>query len=243
MSEQDGSRTGTLFLVPTPLGDVPPEMVLASSALLTVRSLDAFVAESARSARRFLKAAGHPTPLAEIPIRELNQHTPPSALEMLLEPLEQGLRVGLLSEAGCPAVADPGAALVALAHDRGMRVIPLVGPSALLLALMASGMNGQRFCFHGYLAVERDAREAVIRQLEAESRRSRQTQIFIEAPYRNAHMLESLLRACQPTTRLCIATDLTLPGERIATRRVAQWRASTVPELNRRPTVFLLLAD
>ena len=233
---------GALFLIPTLLGETRIEAVLPEGVKAKIREMDAFVAESAKSARQFLKAAEYPRPLTDVSIRELNEHTPAAALEELLAPIAAGMRVGMLSEAGCPAVADPGAALIARAHARGLRVVPLVGPSALLLALMASGLNGQRFCFHGYLPVDRAERDDAIRQLEAESRRGRQTQMFIEAPYRNARMFDALLRVCQPATRLCLATHLTLADEAVRTCTIEQWRSMPTPLLDRRPTVFLLLA-
>lgn len=205
--------------------------------------MDAFVAENAKSARQFLKAAGYPRPLAETSISELNEHTPADALSRLLAPAVAGGQLGLLSEAGCPAVADPGASLVALAHHRGVRVVPLVGPSSLLLALMASGLDGQRFCFHGYLPIERASRNESIRKIEAASKREQQTQIFIEAPYRNARLFHSLLEVCQPSTRLCVASHLSLHDEQVTTRTIGQWREEPAPSLDKRPAVFLLLAS
>jgi len=240
LSEAAGA--GALFLIPTLLGESGVDEVLPEAVKAKIQEMDAFVAESAKSARHFLRAAGYPRPLTDVVIRELNEHTPAAALEELLAPIDAGMRVGMLSEAGCPAVADPGAALIALAHARGLRVVPLVGPSALLLALMASGLNGQRFCFHGYLPVDRAERDDAIRQLETASRRGRQTQMFIEAPYRNVRMFDALLRVCHPATRLCLATHLTLADESVRTCTIAQWRGVPVPQLDRRPTVFLLLA-
>lgn len=233
---------GTLYLIPVPLGAVPPQESLLPGVLATIRPLTHFVVEQAKSARAFLKAAGTDLPLQQLQILELKEHTRDDALDALLAPLRAGLDVGLLSEAGCPAVADPGANLVALAQRESIRVVPLVGPSSLLLALMASGLNGQRFAFHGYLPAKEGERAKALRDLEAESRKHRQTQLFIETPYRNRQMFDSMLQYCQPATRLCIATDLTLPGESIQTRTVAQWKKQTPPEIERRPTVFLLLA-
>ena len=233
--------TGRLYLVPTLLGPAPPDASLPAQVRALACSLDGFVAESAKSARHFLKAIGYPGPLSGISIAELNEHTPASALPALLAPAKAGRRIGLLSEAGCPGIADPGATLVALAHAEGVPVVPLVGPSSLLLALMASGLNGQQFCFRGYLPVERSAREAAIRALEAQSLRDGSAQLFIEAPYRNNRLLQALLQVCRGDTRLCVAADLTLPGESIATRRVSDWRG-TIPDLDRRPTVFILQA-
>jgi 16S rRNA (cytidine1402-2'-O)-methyltransferase len=212
--------------------------------------LDCFVAENAKTARAFLKtvAVTHPlqTVLQEIEIRELNVNTPATHLPALLEPLVGGRDVGLLSEAGVPAVADPGADLVRLAHQRGIVVRPLVGPSSLLLALMASGLNGQSFAFHGYLPTDANDRGARIRQLEQRSRQEKQTQILIETPYRNDAMLEALTTHCVSSTLICVATDLTLPTESVRTMSAQQWKqeiaAGSAPEIRKRPTVFLFLA-
>lgn len=233
---------GTLYLIPVPLGPSAPQDSLHPDVLATIRPLRHFVVEQAKSARAFLKAAGTDLPLQELQLEELNEHSRPDAIEHLLAPLRAGHDVGLLSEAGCPAVADPGADLVALAQRENIRVMPLIGPSSLLLALMASGLNGQRFAFQGYLPAKDIDRSKTLRELEAESRKRRQTQLFIETPYRNRAMFDAILQACQGTTRLCVATDLTLPGEFIRTLTVAQWKKQTPPEIERRPTVFLLLA-
>ncbi|WP_341743034.1 SAM-dependent methyltransferase [Azonexus hydrophilus] len=233
---------GTLYLIPVPLGPSAPQDSLHPGVLATVRPLRHFVVEQAKSARAFLKAAGTDLPLQELQLEELNEHSRPDAIDHLLAPLRAGHDVGLLSEAGCPAVADPGADLVALAQRENIRVVPLIGPSSLLLALMASGLNGQRFAFQGYLPAKDIDRSKTLRELEAESRKRRQTQLFIETPYRNRAMFDAILQACQGTTRLCVATDLTLPGEFIRTLTVAQWKKQTPPEIERRPTVFLLLA-
>ena len=235
------STTGTLYLIPVPLGPNSPAKVLPAAVLERVRTLDTYVAEHAKSARAFLKAAAHPLPLQQIVINELNEHTRESEVSALLAPLRAGTDVGLISEAGCPAVADPGAALVAQAQAEGIRVVPMVGPSSILLALMASGLSGQHFAFHGYLPAKEDERRKRIKALENESRQATQTQIFIETPYRNHQMFDTLLAACAPNTRLCIATDLSLPSETICTRRISQWQKCEAPDLDRRPTVFLLL--
>lgn len=229
--------SGVLYLVPTPLGRGASPIPLEVQR--TVCELDGFIAESAKNARQFLKAIGYPRPLAEVPIQELNEHTPAAMLGSLLGPVRAGKRIGVVSDAGSPAVADPGSTLVALAHREGLRVVPLVGPSAILLALMASGLEGQRFCFHGYVPVEREACALALRALEARSAAERSTQIFIEAPYRNDRLLKILLDTCRDETLLCIATDLTLPRESIATKSVLLWRQAT-PQLDRRPSVFLL---
>jgi len=227
--------TPALVLVPTALGSAPTQ-VLPAPAIEAVRVLRDFAVEDAKSARAFLAALGMPCPMRELRIETLDAD--PAAL---LAPLRAGRSLGVLSEAGCPGVADPGQAVVAAAHAAGFRVVPLVGPSSILLALMASGLEGQRFAFRGYLP--RDAREraARIRALEQVSREARETQIFIETPYRNDALLAALLEACAPGTRLCVAVDLTLPEESITTRSVLQWRkAGRV--IGRRPAVFLLLA-
>jgi 16S rRNA (cytidine1402-2'-O)-methyltransferase len=233
---------GTLYLIPVPLGPGEPGHSLPANVIERVRTLDHFVAESAKSARAFLKSCVLEKPLQALQIEELSEHTPAERLPALLQPLLTGADLGFLSEAGCPAVADPGAELVALAQRSGIRVVPLIGPSSLLLALMASGLNGQRFAFHGYLPAREAERSRALRTLEAESRKLRQTQIFIETPYRNRALFDTLLLACQPTTRLTVATDLTLAGETIRTLTIGAWKKMTPPEIERRPTVFLLLA-
>lgn len=233
---------GTLYLIPVPLGPGEPQAVLPPPVFERVHQLTRFVVENAKSARAFLKAAGTALPLQALVLQELNEHTRPEAIDGLLAPLRAGTDIGLLSEAGCPAVADPGAALVAAAQAEGISVVPLVGPSSLLLALMASGLNGQCFAFHGYLPAREDERVRRLRELEAESKKRQQTQIFIETPYRNAALFESLLQVLAPQTRLTVATELTLPGESVRTRPVASWKTAPRPDLARRPTVFLLLA-
>ena len=247
---------GTLYLIPNTLGStdavagalshVIPEQVQAITA-----RLDYFVAENAKTARAYLKliAIDHPLarPLQEIQIAELNVNTPAAALAGLLEPLLAGRDCGLVSEAGVPAVADPGADLVRLAHERGIKVRPLVGPSSLLLAVMASGLNGQSFAFNGYLPTDAALRSKRIKELEARSRAEKQTQLLIETPYRNAAMLEALVASCQPGTLICVATDLSLPTESIRTVNGGKWKALLAagqgPDFHKKPTVFLLLAQ
>ena len=224
-----------LYLVPAPLGGPAAEALPAASAAI-VRTLRDFAVENAKSARAFLAGLGMPCAMRELSIVEIGAAAAP-----LLAPLRAGRSLGVLSEAGSPAVADPGAALVAAAHAEGFRVIPLVGPSALLLALMASGLEGQRFAFCGYLPRDSAERAGRIRALERRSRAERETQIFIETPYRSDALLAALLEQCQGATALCVAADLTLPTESIATRSVAQWRAAGA-RIGRRPAVFLLLA-
>jgi 16S rRNA (cytidine1402-2'-O)-methyltransferase len=209
--------------------------------------LDYFVAENAKTARAFLKLinARHPLakPLQEIKIAELNVNTPAAALAGLLAPLLAGRDGGLVSEAGVPAVADPGADLVRLAHQHNIPVRPLVGPSSLLLAVMASGLNGQSFAFNGYLPTDAAQRATRIKELEQRSRKEKQTQLFIETPYRNAAMLETLMTACAPGTLICVATDLSLPSETIRTMTAAQWKSAQAPDFHKKPTVFLLLGQ
>lgn len=234
--------TGRLYLIPVPLGQTPVDAVLPQAVGDCAKRLTHFVAENAKSARAFLKSLPCATPLQQIEIMELSEHTPASALPGLLAPLLAGIDVGLISEAGCPAVADPGANLVALAHDQGIEVFPLVGPSSILLALMGSGLSGQNFAFHGYLPAKDEPRKQRIRELEKDSRHEKRTQIFIETPYRNRQILEALINACAAETRICVATDLTLPSESIMTRTTRQWRRQEAPDIDRRPTVFLLQA-
>lgn len=232
---------GTLYLLPTGLGESALADVLPEPVLATAGRLLHFIAENPKSARAFLKQAGYPRPLAEAAITTLDKNTPATAITGLLEPLLRGFDAGLLSEAGCPAVADPGALLVRAAHRAGIPVVPLVGPSSILLALMASGLNGQRFAFHGYLPVDNAARTGRLRELERRSRQDDATQIFIETPYRNDTMLRAVLDSCAPDTLLCIASDLTQPSAQVRTQQIGDWRKKPV-SIDRRPSVFLVYA-
>lgn len=233
---------GTLYLIPVSLGPAGTGLTTPTDVATRARSLGYFVVENAKTARAELKRLEHPAPLRELDIRELPEKPGTADLDALLAPVLAGQDAGLMSEAGCPAVADPGALLVRRAHEKGVKVVPLVGPSSLLLALMASGLNGQSFAFHGYLPVDEEARKRRIRELEAESARHARTQLFIETPYRNDRMFEALKATCDPETRLCVARDLTTADEWIATRRIADWKKTSAPDLSKRPTVFLLLA-
>ncbi len=233
---------GKLYLIPVPLGENRLEHVLPPAVCERAKTLTHFIAENAKSARAFLKSLPSNTPLKQIEICELNEHTLSAVLPAMLAPLHAGLDTGLISEAGCPAVADPGAALIALAHEEQIEVFPMVGPSSILLALMGSGLSGQNFAFHGYLPAKGELRQKRLKDLEKDSRQEHRTQIFIETPYRNRQMLEALLAACAPATRICVATDLTLSTECLMTRTTAQWRAQEMPLIDRRPTVFLLQA-
>jgi 16S rRNA (cytidine1402-2'-O)-methyltransferase len=232
--------TGTLYLIPVPLGEEGGlDNALPAHARRLAATLKTFVVEHPKTARHFLKLTGTAIPLQEIRMLTLDEHTRPAELEALLQPLLDGEDVGLLSEAGCPAVADPGANLVRLAHRRGVRVIPLVGPSSLLLALMASGLNGQSFAFLGYLPAEKAERVKRISEIEAASQRLDQAQIFIETPYRNNQLLQDLVQTCNSETELCVASDLTLATESVATKRIAEWKKS-LTDCNKKPTVFVL---
>jgi 16S rRNA (cytidine1402-2'-O)-methyltransferase len=231
---------GTLFLIPTPLGDTPLETVLPEETRRIAASLTTFVVEHAKTARAFLKRAGTALPLQKLTLLELNEHTRPEELPRLLQPLLDGQDVGLLSEAGCPAIADPGADLVRLAHHHGVRVVPLVGPSSILLALMGSGLVGQRFAFHGYLPAKPEERAKALVDLERRAEREDAAQVFIETPYRNRGMLDSILAGCRDDTRVTLACDLTTASEFLVTRAVAEWRSKPAPEVDRRPCVFLI---
>ncbi|MBR9922009.1 MAG: SAM-dependent methyltransferase [Bacteroidetes bacterium] len=232
-------KTGTIFLLPIPLGDDAGHS-LPDYLIRQFHQLDHFVAERAKTARRFLKEIQHPKPLPEIHIEELNKRSEAADLPFLLKPALEGHDLGVLSEAGCPGIADPGARLVGLAHDKGLKVMPFVGPSSLLLALMGSGMNGQQFCFHGYLPQKKPELIRKLQQLEKQSGKFRQTQLFIETPYRNTAMFEACLAALGPQTRLCIACDLTLPSEYIRTSTMIDWKKTPPPDLHKRPAVFLI---
>lgn len=234
--------TGTLYLIPCTLGDTPASTVLPQHVIDIARSLNHYVVEQPKTARQFLSSLKHPQPISSLHIATLNEHSKAAELPELLAPLLAGFDVGIISEAGCPGIADPGADLVNLAHRKGIRVIPLVGPSSILLALMASGLNGQCFAFHGYLPIAEPDRNRTIATLEAESASRRQTQMFIETPYRNDKLFAALIAQCRPQTLICIAADITLPSEQIQTRSVAQWKSQPAPQLGKRPCLFLLLA-
>ncbi|GMV60730.1 MAG: S-adenosylmethionine-dependent methyltransferase [Betaproteobacteria bacterium] len=238
------SGRGVLYLLPTPIAEVPADDVLPAGTLAIARRLAYFLAEDARSARAFLKAIAHPRPLAELKIVEIGHAPDPARCDEWLRPLLGGTDAAIVSEAGCPGIADPGAELVARAHALHLPVAPLVGPSALVLALMASGLNGQSFRFVGYLPQDAGALAARLRELENASRAG-ETQLFIETPYRNERLFAAALAACAAETRLTLAVDLTAPDARIATHTIAEWRAlpdARRPSLHRRPAVFALLA-
>ena len=233
---------GTLYLIPVTLGDDVIGKALPFDVIALTQTLDTFVVENEKTARRFLGAIKTVKPVRELTLLPLNEHTTEQDLPALLAPLLAGHNVGLMSEAGCPGIADPGAQLVALAHRHHIRVVPLVGPSSILLALMASGLDGQRFTFLGYLPSEKAARVQRLREIEQVSRKHHETQIFIETPYRNGHLLEDIIANCQPGTRLCVGCNISLGNEIILSRPIAEWKKSPLPDLHKQPTVFLLLA-
>lgn len=237
------AEAGKLYLLPNLLGAVEPASVLPARTLAVARRLRHFVVETPKAARAFVKSLPSEHALQDIAIAELNEHTPARDVAALLAPVLAGEDVALLSDAGCPGVADPGAPLVAAAHRAGVTVVPLVGPSALLLALMASGMNGQNFVFHGYLPVRAEARAAALRALDAAAAGSGATQLFIETPYRNEAIAAAVLAVCRPRTLFCVAVDLTLPSEQIVRRTVEEWRTAPTLRLSGRPAMFLLGRD
>jgi 16S rRNA (cytidine1402-2'-O)-methyltransferase len=231
------SPKGILYLLPVALGEEGLHAIPEYLKNLT-EGITHFVVENERSARRYLRATGYKANFDEGWMRVLDEHTPATEVPALLQPCFEGHDIALLSEAGCPAIADPGAALVRIAHEKGIQVKPLVGPSSILLALMGAGMNGQSFCFNGYLPVDLAAQKKRIKHLEQLSGQG-QTQIFMETPYRNNRMIQSLLETCMPDTRLCIACDLTLPTEYIKTDTIAGWKKQ-VPDIHKRPVIFVL---
>jgi 16S rRNA (cytidine1402-2'-O)-methyltransferase len=233
---------GNLYLIPTRLGDNAPLEVLPISVKKIIESVDYYIVENEKTARRFIKKISSGKSQASLKINILNKYTEPNELPSFLEACQSGKSVGLLSEAGCPGIADPGAEIVKIAHQKNIRVIPMVGPSSILLALMSSGMNGQSFTFNGYLPIEKGERKTKLKQLERVSFDQNQSQIFIETPYRNNKMLEDICSALQNQTRLCVACDITLPTEYIKTKTVDEWKRTTV-DLHKRPAIFVIQKD
>jgi 16S rRNA (cytidine1402-2'-O)-methyltransferase len=233
---------GTLYLIPVTLGDDMAQHVIPDYVLNVARKLETFVVESEKSARHFLSTIKTLKPVRELNLHLLNEHTDMKILPDLLAPLLAGQNVGLMSDAGCPAVADPGAQLVQLAHKKGIRVVPLVGPSSILLSLMASGLNGQQFAFLGYLPVEKLQRNQKLKEIEKRSASHKETQLFIETPYRNQAMLDAILQTCHAQTQLCIACDVSLDSEMIVTKSIASWKSSAPIDIHKRPCLFLMLA-
>ena len=228
-----------LYLIPVTLGESDLQDVIPASQHDIILSITYFIVENIRTARRFLKKTDPGIDIDQLHFYELNKHSDQNRIGSYLEPLGQGFHVGLMSEAGCPGVADPGAAIVRIAHETGIRVIPLVGPSSIIMAIMSSGMNGQNFAFNGYLPVKKSEKDRRIQFLEKRIYAENQSQLFIEAPYRNMQLLDDLLSNCQPKTRLCIACDITLETEFIQTKTIAAWRKSK-PDIRKRPAIFVL---
>ena len=232
-------KKGKLYLIPTPLGEevvhtIPPYVVEI------LHRLEVFIAERAKTARHFIKSTEPVKAFNELTFYELNKRTTPEEMKTFLDDAEKGIDIGLLSEAGCPGVADPGADIVKMAHQKGIEVVPLVGPSSILLALMASGMNGQEFCFKGYLSPKKNELGKALKGLEQTARKQKQTQIFIETPYRNGSVIETALKVLSPDTLFCIAADITTPNEYIQTKKIKTWRKTTLPDLHKRPAIFLI---
>jgi 16S rRNA (cytidine1402-2'-O)-methyltransferase len=230
---------GILYLIPCTLGEYPPTQVLPVPVLELIRTLDTFIVENSKSARAFLKACEIPTPQNQLQIFEIDKHDDSQDVSDFISLLVQGKNAGLISEAGVPAVADPGAKIVKLAHQKKIKVVPLTGPSSLLLALMASGMDGQRFTFHGYLPFDKAERIKMLQRLEKDALQYSQTQLFIETPYRNNNLLKDICDTLQPHTRLCVAVNLTLPDEKVITLSIRDWKKQSV-DLHKKPTVFLI---
>ena len=230
---------GKLYLIPTTLGEMNPHDVLPQTVKRAIDFIDNYIVENEKTARKFIKSIHPEKTQSSLKLSALNKHTEVSEYITMIAPCLNGLNVGLMSEAGCPGVADPGAVIVKIAHEKGIQVVPLVGPSSILLAMMGSGMNGQSFAFNGYLPIDKGDKKAALKSYENLSNSKNQSQIFIETPYRNNKLLEDLLQTLQPNTHLCIATDITLPTEHIRTLRAADWKKTTV-DLHNRPTIFII---
>lgn len=229
-----------LYLIPNTLGECETSNVLPAINIDIIRKIKHFIVEDVRTARRFLKKVDSNINIDELQFYTLNKHTSPNKLSSYLEPLEKGFDMGVISEAGCPAIADPGAEVVKIAQTKNLKVVPLVGPSSILLGLMASGFNGQSFAFVGYLPIQGNERTQRIKQLEKRAKTENQSQIFIETPYRNQKLLSEILSTCQGNTKLCIACDITLESEYIKTKSINEWKKSALPDLNKRPSIFIL---
>ena len=231
--------TGKLYLIPITLGESNPEDVLPQTVKRAIDFIDCYIVENEKTARKFIKSIYPEKVQSSLLLSTLNKHTEVTEHNEMIKPCLQGINIGLMSEAGCPGVADPGAVIVKLAHEKGIQVIPLVGPSSILLAMMGSGMNGQSFAFNGYLPIDKSDKKAALKNYEKLSQDKNQSQIFIETPYRNNKLLEDLLQTLQPNTHLCIAADITLPTEYIKTFRVADWKKAKI-DLHNRPTIFII---
>lgn len=242
MTNSDSDK-GTLYLIPNTLGKTPENNAIPEYVLNIIRQLDVFVVENVKTAARYLRWVGDTVPEYEIEFLLLNKKTPVHEMASFLEPLKKGKDAGLLSEAGCPAVADPGSEFIKMAHSNNIKISPLVGPSSILLALMGSGFNGQQFSFHGYLPIDKNKRRGAIQNLENQSKSTGSTQIFMEAPHRNDDIKKDVIRYCAPTTRLCTATNLTLPDEQIISKKISEWRKDSGPSIHKEPTIFLLYSS
>jgi 16S rRNA (cytidine1402-2'-O)-methyltransferase len=232
-------QKNALYLIPVTLGDTPPELVIPAQAFQIIQELDEFIVENIRSARRFLRKAGYTKDFDEVTFHVLNKHTAYGSAATFVASIKTGNSVGLLSEAGVPCIADPGAEVVKFCHEESIQVIPLTGPSSIILGLMGSGFNGQNFAFHGYLPIDNSALIKQIKALESAILHQDQTQIFIETPYRNNRLFNALLSHCNPKLKLCIAVELTTENEVIATKTIKNWKNQT-PDLHKKPAVFLL---
>jgi len=232
-------KKGTLYLIPTPLADIPPELVMSSEAIQILKKLKFLIVEQLRTARRLLKKIDQSIDIDSLVFNELNKFTDPAHIKSYLDPIFLGEDIGLISEAGSPCVADPGALVVRAAHELGIKVKPLSGPSSINQALMASGFNGQSFCFHGYLPIHAEERVRFLKMIEKESIVKNQTQIFIETPFRNDQVMEAVIKACNPSTLLCVASNISLVDEMIATKNLEAWENKR-PDIHKKPTVFLI---
>lgn len=233
------NNKGILYLIPTTLGESAYDQVIPSFNNTILQEIDVFIVENIKTARRFIKKMAPDKVIDDLVFHEINKRTNLDMLPTFLKPIDEGKNIGVISDAGCPGVADPGADVVALAHQKNIKVVPLVGPSSILLSLMASGFNGQSFCFNGYLPKEQKDRVRKLKDLERMAIAQKQTQLFIETPYRNQHVLTDLLSTCNPNTKLCVAVDITMVSEQITTKTIAEWKNTTI-DLNKRPCIFLL---
>ena len=230
---------GTLYLIPTTLGESNPDDVLPQTVKRAIECIDCYIVENEKTARKFIKSILPEKIQSSLLLSSLNKHTDKTEINDMIKPLLQGINVGLMSEAGCPGVADPGAVIVKLAHENGIQVVPLVGPSSILLAMMGSGMNGQSFAFNGYLPIDKSDKKTAIKSFEKLSFDKNQSQIFIETPYRNNKFLEDLIQTLQPNTHLCVAADITLPSEYIKTMKISDWKKTKI-DLHNRPTIYII---
>ena len=232
-------KNGILYLLPVTLGESAYDQVIPIYNNKIVQEIDVFIVENIKTARRFIKRVAPEKQIDDLIFYEINKRTNLDMLPTFLKPIFEGKNIGVISDAGCPGVADPGADVVALAHENNIKVVPLIGPSSLLLSLMASGFNGQSFCFNGYLPKEQKDRVRKLKELERIANAQKQTQLFIETPYRNQHVFDDLLLNCNPSSKLCIAVDITLPSEQILTKTIAEWKNFKI-DLTKRPCVFLM---